>query len=372
MFCTVCGNNLPENAKFCAKCGTPVKPISPMPMEETVVVSRAPEAPLTSPIVPANPTIASSVASPDPKPATPKKGGNGKKVALVITAFILTIALLFVAAVFIFDIDLGFNQDDDDDDDDRKSSSTEDADKGGHSTPIIGDQIDNGESEGTDNTEQEDEQESATEQGPSVEQKPSEEQESDTEQGPSIEQRPSEEQDSTGEEGTAVDQKPTEEQVMGMTSDNPYYEVYSKYDDFVLLDSDKQVYKTTVLAELSFEELMVARQEIYARHGQVASDNALQAYFDEQEWYQPAGGTLELNDYEKANIYIINCILVDAGADFVPQTDNPYLSYLFSHEGIVLGISGEMQLTARDLADLTETELVLAEAEILARYGYFQ
>lgn len=61
---------------------------------------------------------------------------------------------------------------------------------------------------------------------------------------------------------------------------------------------------------LSSEELLLARNEIYARHGRIFTDSMIRAYFESQEWYQ---GTILpeefteniLNDVEKANIEFI-------------------------------------------------------------------
>jgi hypothetical protein len=40
-FCTQCGNQLPEGAKFCVKCGTPVQGVPAVPIETAVPVEAA-------------------------------------------------------------------------------------------------------------------------------------------------------------------------------------------------------------------------------------------------------------------------------------------------------------------------------------------
>lgn len=75
---------------------------------------------------------------------------------------------------------------------------------------------------------------------------------------------------------------------------------------FVLPLSD-QVYLTREDIEgLSPEELRIARNEIYARHGRLFKDEGLQAYFNGCDWY--AGSILPddfsdsvFNEYERAN-----------------------------------------------------------------------
>ena len=69
------------------------------------------------------------------------------------------------------------------------------------------------------------------------------------------------------------------------------------------------------LAEnMTSEDLRLAKNEIYARHGRRFKDSELQAYFDSQPWYN---GTIEpeafdegvLNEIEKDNIKILNSLL---------------------------------------------------------------
>ena len=57
---------------------------------------------------------------------------------------------------------------------------------------------------------------------------------------------------------------------------------------------------------LSKEECRIARNEIYARHGRMFTDETLQSYFDSKDWYD---GYIEpedfdesvLNEYETSN-----------------------------------------------------------------------
>ena len=56
-------------------------------------------------------------------------------------------------------------------------------------------------------------------------------------------------------------------------------------DEYILPDSGTKKLKKSDLAGLSKEELRLARNEIYARHGRLFQDEALQDYFDSQSWY---------------------------------------------------------------------------------------
>ena len=73
---------------------------------------------------------------------------------------------------------------------------------------------------------------------------------------------------------------------------------------FVLPDSDTHLY--------TVEELEIARNEIYARHGRGFNDSTLQAYFDAQDWYERKYSPEEfdamdgvMNQTELANVTVI-------------------------------------------------------------------
>ncbi len=82
---------------------------------------------------------------------------------------------------------------------------------------------------------------------------------------------------------------------------------------YILPDSDTRYYTEDELRALTQDELRLARNEIYARHGRMFDAQDLQTYFESQPWYR---GTIEpadfsdnmLNDYEKANIKTIQAM----------------------------------------------------------------
>lgn len=89
----------------------------------------------------------------------------------------------------------------------------------------------------------------------------------------------------------------------------------SEYNDgetseYVLCDSDIRVIDVSELEILTQEEVKIARNELYARHGRRFQDEELQSYFDDCSWYE---GIIEpedftddmLNDIEKQNKDII-------------------------------------------------------------------
>lgn len=56
-------------------------------------------------------------------------------------------------------------------------------------------------------------------------------------------------------------------------------------DKYILPDSDKRYIETWELEELSWRELTLARNEIYARHGRQFSTAEIREYFTAQSWY---------------------------------------------------------------------------------------
>lgn len=55
---------------------------------------------------------------------------------------------------------------------------------------------------------------------------------------------------------------------------------------YILPDSDTRVYSTDELAQFSDWDLMLARNEIYARHGRAFKDDDVRRYYESQAWYQ--------------------------------------------------------------------------------------
>lgn len=79
---------------------------------------------------------------------------------------------------------------------------------------------------------------------------------------------------------------------------------------YILVDSDKRYVTEEEVANLSPEEVRLAKNEIYARHGRIFDSEDLREYFESQSWYH---GEIEpeefdesvLNEYEQANIDLL-------------------------------------------------------------------
>lgn len=87
-------------------------------------------------------------------------------------------------------------------------------------------------------------------------------------------------------------------------------EVVSYDGDYILPDSDSRYLDRAELEYLSAEELRIARNEIYARHGRLFEDGGLSAYFNSKSWYEGYIGQADFddgvfNDYETQNLILI-------------------------------------------------------------------
>lgn len=80
---------------------------------------------------------------------------------------------------------------------------------------------------------------------------------------------------------------------------------------YIIEGSDFRYLTKDELSEMSKEELRLARNEIYARHGRIFNSADLNDYFSSMEWYYPTipanqfDDSTILNQYEKANLTLI-------------------------------------------------------------------
>lgn len=108
-----------------------------------------------------------------------------------------------------------------------------------------------------------------------------------------------------------VVESPSHDISQEVTSDT-YEEVIQEVvtSEYVVENSDSVYLTREDLQYFTAEELRIARNEIYARHGRRFKDENLQAYFESCSWYN---GVIEpddfseglLNEYEKANVALL-------------------------------------------------------------------
>ncbi len=81
-----------------------------------------------------------------------------------------------------------------------------------------------------------------------------------------------------------------------------------RMNDYIIKDSDTKVIDQ--YEHLSYDKLMFAKNEIFARYGYDFSSLKIRSYFDLQDWYKPAKGktigTDQLNSVEQQNVKILD------------------------------------------------------------------
>ena len=94
--------------------------------------------------------------------------------------------------------------------------------------------------------------------------------------------------------------------------DNPYVDVYYKYryQNYIFSNSSHQTITKSDLYGMTEDELCIARNEIWARHGYTFKSDNLMQYFMHFDWYIPTtamgdSSSLYLNSVEKANFDLI-------------------------------------------------------------------
>lgn len=70
-------------------------------------------------------------------------------------------------------------------------------------------------------------------------------------------------------------------------------------DGMLIPDSDSRKLTEDDLKGLDAEELRIARNEIYARHGRIFADKELQEHFNDMEWYHP---TVKAEDFDESSL----------------------------------------------------------------------
>lgn len=246
MFCTKCGNALPVNAKFCTKCGTKVEAFQPGAIQPNPTPQKAP---VNQPNLVPQPQQKKTEQVKKPKNSekisnkneTEKKSGFGAMVYLLIGAAVLIIILIAIIVLLFIKGNQPAKQDDITD------------------KPVV-------------TTEQTTETETSTEQ---TDRKDVSGQQEASEKTSEVINK----EDTTGNEDMGTDGAVGEEEA-----------------EYILPESASQLLTEADLENLTQEDLRIARNEIYARHGRKFLDEGLQEYFNGKSWYN---GTIEPDDFKE-------------------------------------------------------------------------
>lgn len=134
-------------------------------------------------------------------------------------------------------------------------------------------------------------------------------------------------------------------------------------NNFILKDSNQNKIESYRLYNLTSDQLFIARNEIFARHGYIFKEKKLQAYFEKQAWYNPdpnAVGTVS-DPIEKYNVdHIRDIEEVKLCFKNSPTINRDYILY----------DSDYYKLSTEEIERLSNLEILLARNEIFARHGY--
>lgn len=123
---------------------------------------------------------------------------------------------------------------------------------------------------------------------------------------------------------------------------NPYLAHYDRSSEYILPEGSTKTLTEWDLAQYSLEELIIARNQIIARHGYSFSDRELLEYFLQCSWYQPStapGRTdlVALSTVESTNMNFINAYekklksqpnLANLDTSLSLQADTPYYTIM--------------------------------------------
>lgn len=114
---------------------------------------------------------------------------------------------------------------------------------------------------------------------------------------------------STDENSTSGGSESTDKSKDNSKDKNNAANTNSKSDEYMLSNSGSTKLTDDQVSSLSKENLAIARNEIYARHGFVFQTEPFKTYFNNKTWYKPnsdfKGSDEELSSVEKANVDLI-------------------------------------------------------------------
>ena len=98
--------------------------------------------------------------------------------------------------------------------------------------------------------------------------------------------------------GASTDSQLTQEAAGAVDDAQESTGAYTYQGDYVIPDSSTRYITTEELQNLSEDEILLARNEIYAKHGYIFNNQALSQYFSSKSWYIPnVTGTEFTEDY---------------------------------------------------------------------------
>lgn len=122
---------------------------------------------------------------------------------------------------------------------------------------------------------------------------------------------------------------------------NKYQPYYYSYTEYQFPTSDKEALKPWMLEYMSAEELMLARNEIYARYGYSYTNSSLREYFMNCSWYYPTViptklELIHLTKLELANVKLIQAFELNLKLQKGEASPNTKMSYYAKHDFLTM------------------------------------
>lgn len=135
---------------------------------------------------------------------------------------------------------------------------------------------------------------------------------------------------------------------------------YKASNDYILLNSNTEELKESDLSNLTKRQLVLARNEVFARHGLVFNSQEVKSYFESKSWYQPVLSYKgDINSIEEFNVRLIKKI--EEGNTYnVPAIKNQdIISFCNDANSVLLDIQDK-----RNISD----EIVIGSTHYLGLY----
>lgn len=140
---------------------------------------------------------------------------------------------------------------------------------------------------------------------------------------------------------------------------------------YILPQSNQRLLTYVDIQNFTKQDMMLARNEIFARHGRKFKDEDVRTYFESQSWYK---GTIEPEDFSTSVFSDIE----QKNVDFLKQYEDGLNGIsqnvgssgsVVTYSGYIIPQSSSRRLTYADVAGLSSWELSMARNEIYARHG---
>lgn len=140
---------------------------------------------------------------------------------------------------------------------------------------------------------------------------------------------------------------------------------------YILPQSNQRLLTYVDIQNFTKQDMMLARNEIFARHGRKFNDEDVRTYFESQSWYKgaidPADfSTSVFSDIEQKNVDFLK--QYEDGLNGISQNVGNSGSVV-TYSGYIIPQSSFRRLTYADIAGLSSWQLSMARNEIYARHG---